>query len=199
MEFFLSPALAVFSGVLAALAVICVLELVAAVIGTGLGHLLHVVTDTHSIPDTALTEWLLIKDVPMMVTLTAMLGGFGLTGMCVQLGANALFGFPLILPLAIVIAVAGALAAMRCQALLFKKLKVVHTTALDASEFFGQHVTVLSPIVTKALMGEAKFTDRHGQTHYLMVRPVGDEPFKKGQLVELLEPTNGGYLGRPLP
>lgn len=199
MDFFLSPALAVFSGVLVALAAFCVFELLATLTaGVGLSHLLHTLCDSHALPESSLTNWLLIKDVPLMVAVTALLAGFGLTGVCVQLGVNLLFGAPLPLAVAACIAIVGAIATVRAQTALFKKLKVVHTTALHAHEFLGQHVTVLSATATDNLLGEAKFTDHHGQTHYLMVRPPGGETFSQGQVVELLEPTNGGYFAKRL-
>jgi hypothetical protein len=200
MDFFLSPPLAIFAGILAALAVIFVFEVVATLAaGAGLSNLLDTLIDTHSLPDSTLTNWLLIKDVPLMVTVTGLLAGFGLTGVAVQMGANLLFGAPLPLAVAVVLAIVGAIATVRGQSLLFKKLKVVHTTALHAHEFLGQLVFVLSPTASRTLMGEAKFIDRHGQTHYLMVRPVGDETFRQGQVVELVEPTSGGYLAKHYP
>jgi hypothetical protein len=197
MEIFLSPPVAVFTGVLAALAVLLVFELVATLVaGAGLSDLLDTLIDTTSLPDSTMTNWLLIKDAPLMVTVTAMLAGFGLTGVGVQLTSNLLLNTLAPLTLVVCLAIVGAVAAVRAQAALFKKLKVVHSTALHAHEFLGQQVTVLSATATDELLGEAKFTDRHGQTHYLMVRPQDGATFKQGDVVVLTEPTNGGYFAR---
>lgn len=199
MEFLLSPPLAVFAGVLAALVAIFVFEVVALLIaGAGLSNLLDSLIDTQSMPDSTLTNWLLIKDVPLMVTIIALLTGFGLTGVIVQSGSHMLFGATLPLAVAVSLAFLGAIASVRAQAALFKKLKVVSSTALHAHEFPGQRVTMLSATASDALLGEAKFTDRYGQTHYLMVRPMGGHTFVQGQVVELTEPTNGGFFAKRL-
>jgi len=197
MEFFLSPNVAVFSGVLVAVAALCVLELVSTMLaGGGVSHLLDTLVDTNSLPDSTLTNWLLIKDVPLMVALTTLLTGFGATGMAVQATALTLLGSTAPPLISMPLAVGGAVLLLRALSSTFKKLKVVNSTALAAYEFIGQRVALLSPTASKAMMGEAKFTDRHGLTHYVMVRPADEETFAADDVLELLEPTGGGYLAR---
>lgn len=198
MDFFLSPAVAVFSGVLVCVAILCLLEFAATLVaGVGITHLLDALIDTDSLPDSTLTNWLLIKDVPLLMALTALLSGFGITGLAVQGFAASLFGAPLPLLAAVPLALGGAAGGLRMLAGAFKKFKVVHTTALAASEFIGQSAMLLSPTANASFLGEAKFIDRHGQTHYVMVKPADDGVvFKQGEAVELIEPTGGGYLAR---
>jgi hypothetical protein len=197
MDFFLSPPVAVFSGVLLCVALLCLFEFAATLVaGVGFTHLLDTLIDTDSLPDSTLTNWLLIKDVPLLMAITALLSGFGITGLALQGFAASVAGAALPLLAAVPIALGGALGSLRMLAGAFKKFKVVHTTALSASEFIGQTVMLLSPTATANFLGEAKFIDRHGQTHYLMVKPAGDEVFKQGDAVELIEPTGGGYLAR---
>lgn len=197
MEFFLSPNVALFSGVLAAVAAFCVLELVLMMLaGAGVSHMVDTLVDMDTLPDSAILDWLCVKEIPLSVVVTVWLLGFGTTGLAVHAVAmNVLeVGAPnlLVIPTAL----CGAVVLLRALSRSLTKYKVLHSTALHAHEFIGQRVVLVSPQATQSLMGEAKFTDRHGQTHYVMVRPAVEQPFKGGDVVELLSQTEGGYVAR---
>jgi len=197
MEFLLSPHVAMFSGVLAAIAALCLVEFVLTLlIGSGVSHAFDTMVDTHALPHTPVLDWLFVKEMPMSVAITTLLLGFGISGVAVQGLALSLFGSGLPLLIATPLALCGAILSLRGLASSFTKLKVVHSTAIDAHEFIGQVAVLLSPQATKSLSGEAKFTDRYGTTHYVMVRAKNDESFKEGDSVELLESNSGGYLAR---
>ena len=197
MEFLLSPHVAMFSGVLGAIAALCLVEFVLTMlIGSGVSHAFDTMVDTHSLPHTPVLDWLFVKEMPMSVALTTLLLGFGISGLVIQGVASSIVGSGLPLLIATPLALCGGVLSLRALATSFDKYKVVHTTAIDAHEFIGQVAVLLSPTATSSLSGEAKFTDRHGTTHYVMVRAKGDESFKEGDSVELLESNAGGYFAR---
>lgn len=195
MEFFLGPDVAVFSGVLVALLGFCIFELVASLaVGAGLSPLVDSLVDTSALPDSPVLNWLFVREMPLSSAITLLLLGFGATGLAAQGVAHFALGTGMPLWVALLAATVGAVFLLRAIARSFMTWKVVHTTALQPQEFIGQVVVLLSPTATKALFGEAKFTDRHGQTHYVMICPEGDESFNQGESVQLLEPTAGGYI-----
>jgi len=199
MEFFLSPDVAVFSGVLVAMLGFCVFELLASMlVGAGVSPLVDSIVDTSALPDSPVLNWLFIREMPLSSAITLLLLGFGATGVAVQGVGQLASGTSVPLVVALLLAIAGAVVLLRMIAKSFKQWKVVHTTALEPHEFIGQEVELLSPCATKQLFGEAKFTDRHGQTHYVMICPSDDGAFALGETVKLLEPTAGGYIATRL-
>jgi len=195
MEFFLSPDVAMFSGVLVAMLAFCIFELIASLlVGAGLSPLVDSLVDTSALPDSPVLNWLFIREMPLSSAITILLLGFGATGIAVQGVVHLAFETGASLALATPLAVIGAVFLLRTIAVSFKQWKVVHTTALLPHEFIGQEVVLLSPCATKTLFGEAKFTDRHGQTHYVMICPSEDESFTEGDTIKLVEPTAGGYI-----
>jgi hypothetical protein len=198
VEFFFRPEVALFSGVLAVVALLAVLEMLSTfTIGSGPASFLDALVDTAAWPDSALTNWLLVKEVPLMVALTTALTGFGATGLLLQGFAIQMTDRPLAVELAVVLGLAGAVFGMRGLNALFRQMKVTHTTALEPADFIGRRVVLLSPVARKGQPGEAKFTDQHGQTHYLMVQPDGDaDEFVEGDHVTLCEVSSSGYFAQ---
>lgn len=194
MEFFLRAEVVVFTGVLVVVALVAVLEVGAtAMAGVGFSHLVEALVDTDSLPDSTFTNWLLIKDVPLMIALMTASSGFGITGLALQGLSLQVLGAAQPAWAAYTGAVAGAMGAMRLLNGAFKRLKVVHTTAVHPDEFIGRVAVVLSEGATRERPGEAKFTDQHGQTHYLMVRPIDQtSEFKQGDSV-VLRAAHGAF------
>lgn len=195
MEFFMRAEVVVFSGVLLVVVLFGLAEMTAtALAGTGVSNLLDALLDTDALPDSTLTNWLFVRDVPLMVSMTAALGGFALTGLAVQGLALSTTGQVLPTLAANALAGGGAFAGMRLLGLAFLHLKVNHTTALQPSEFIGRTAVLLSPTASRGNPGEAKFTDQHGQTHYVMVQPRAAETvMTQGARVVLVEQVGAFY------
>lgn len=198
MEFFLHPALAIFTGTLAAVAIVAVIELLlVAVAGAGFSDMFESVLHTDVLADSALAHWLQVKDVPVMVFLMSIAAGFGSTGLIIQGFATEVFSNPLPVWAAALLAAIASIGLTRILNRAFKKLKVTHTTALLPHEFPGRHVVLLSDVARQSLPGEAKFTDQHGQVHYLMVQPVDiADVFLQGEVLKLLEPHGAIYWAK---
>lgn len=175
MEFItlaLAPAVAPFVGALAVVLVLFVVEVVLTLIaGSGCTSLMESLVSMDSLPDTSFTNWLLVREVPLLMTILSFLMGFGSSGLLLQVVAAHTLGSPLPFLLMLVPTTAFGAATVRMLALSFKKMRVVHTTALTPQEFIGQVATLTSPEARQGYSGEASFTDRHGYTHYLMVEP----------------------------
>jgi hypothetical protein len=188
MDFFNSlsnPAFAPFLGAIAVVLVVFLTEVALTVLaGVGFSDLVEALISADSLPDTSFTNWLLVREVPMLIAILAFLSGFGAFGLAFQgfflhFFETAVSGFVSV-PLA---ALFGTL-CVRYLTLGVTKLGLVGTTALAPEEFIGQRVVLGSPSASKDYAGEASFTDRHSQTHYVMVEPIGDsDVFLQGDLL----------------
>jgi hypothetical protein len=200
MEFFLSAAIAPYSGILVVLGALLLLELVlVASVGAGISeasaHVLHL----DSMPNSPLLDWLFIKETPFLMTLSAFLGGIAATGMAVQGVTLSFFGTALPTSIVTALGCMNGVIAVRGLGLALKKLNINHTTAISSEEFIGQTARLLSETACKGRPGEAMFTDRFGQKHFVMVEPMEQGVvFVKEQLV-VLEDNKGSafYPARP--
>lgn len=195
MEFFLRPEVVVFTSVLVVVALVGVFELAATVLaGAGFSQLVDALVDVDALPDTAAAEWLFVKEMPLMVIVVTLLCGFGVTGIAAQGLAGATLGHLLPAALAYALACTGGVLSVRTLGMVFHKLKVTHTTALQPSQFIGRRATLLSETASRGDAGEAKFVDEHGQPHYVMVQPREDSVvLRQGQTVVLLEKSGASF------
>jgi hypothetical protein len=130
-----------------------------------------------------------------MMVLMAAIGGFGLSGVGYQLIALTATGHLAPVLDASIFAGICAVFSIRGLGMVFRKLKLVSTTALEPQEFLGNVATVSSPEARQGYAASAKFTDRHGYVHLLMVEPsTSGEVFVEGDRVVLCERA----LGIPL-
>ena len=189
VAFLTDPVVAPFAGALAVMALFFVLELLLTLLaGTGLAHLLGSLAESHWLPDASLVNWLLLKETPLMMVLMAAIGGFGLAGTGYQLIALSASGHLAPLLDASIFATICAVFSVRGLGMIFRKLNLVSTTALEPQEFLGNVATVSSPEARQGYAASAKFTDRHGYVHLLMVEPsTSEEVFIEGDRVVLCE------------
>lgn len=195
METLLSGAYAPFTSALIGVGLLMLLELVSLLVaGAGLSELFEMLLDTDTFPETAVTNWLLIRDVPISLVLQLALAGFGVTGfILVSVGSMLSLDAPQALVVAI--AVAGALLTLRLAGPQLARLFRVHTTAVSQDALLGRTATLLSPSASRGNAGEAKLTDEHGQTHYVMVEPQSDiERFAEGRQIKLVSFNGHLYL-----
>ncbi len=183
----LAPAVAPFTGALAVVAVVFVIEVILTLLaGTGFSNLVDALVSPDSLPDTSFTSWLLVREIPLLMVVLSFLAGFGTSGLVLQLAANQVLDQPLPLLLMLVPAALLGLGAVRMLALAFQKMRLVHTTALEPEAFIGQLATLSSPEARQGYSGSASFVDKYGHTHYVMVEPASpDETFSQGDKVVL--------------
>ena len=189
VAFLTDPAVAPFAGALAVMLLFFLVELVLTLsAGTGISHVLGSLAEAHWLPDASLVNWLLLKETPLMMVLISAIGGFGLAGTGDQLIALTATNHLAPLLDASIFAVICAMFSVRGLGMVFRKLNIVSTTALEPQEFLGNVATVSSPEARKGYAASAKFTDRHGYVHLLMVEPGShDEVFVEGDRVVLCE------------
>ncbi len=189
VAFLTDPVVAPFAGALAVMALFFVLELLLTLLaGTGLAHLLGSLAESHWLPEASLVNWLLLKETPLMMVLMAAIGGFGLAGTGYQLIALTASGHLAPVLDASIFATICAVFSVRGLGMIFRKLNLVSTTALEPQEFLGNVATVSSPEARKGYAASAKFTDRYGYVHLLMVEPsTNGEVFVEGDRVVLCE------------
>ena len=189
VAFLTDPVVAPFAGALAVMLVFLLAEILLTLLaGTGLSHLLGSLAESHWLPDASVINWLLLKEAPLMMVLVAAIGGFGLSGTAYQVIALTATGHLAPLLDATLFASLCAVFSVRGLGLIFRRFNVVSTTALEPQEFLGNVATVTSPQAREGYAASAKFTDRHGYVHLLMVEPsTADEVFVEGDRVVLCE------------
>lgn len=185
ISFLLLPSVAPFSGALAVVAILFIFELcLTLTAGTGACSAFDALMPD-AIADSFL-NWLLIRDVPMLAVLATLVFGFGASGVAANAAYLSTTGEAMPMLGSVSIALVFAFIFTYFVARVLARMKFVNSSALPASEFIGQSARILSPAVRKGFAGEARFTDKHGHTHYVMVEPAEvDEELKHGDIVVL--------------
>lgn len=189
---------ALFAGALALMLFIALLEGVTTLLGAGLSNLLEgLLPDVEidlDIPDTSasalsrLLGWLHVGRVPLLVILVLFLTAFGLIGYGIQ---SLLLGISgMLWPgwLVSVAAVLGALPVVRVlSGAIGRVIPQDESSAISEANYIGRVATITLGRARKGYPAEAKLTDQHGQTHYLMVEPESEEgEFNQGDEVLLV-------------
>lgn len=196
LEFILAPEVAPFAAALGMVGVIGVLELFALLlVGPLLSHL-HIDAD-FDLEGSALSGalgWLHIGKVPLLALIVLFLSGFGLTGTGIQLTLNAL-GLGLAEALGVAIPAVGVgIASVRRIGGLVAKMVGDDPTVLSVDSFAGETARIVTGSARLHLPAEAHFTDKFGQSHYVMVAPMTEfEIFPEGTEVILGKRTPIGF------
>lgn len=142
-----------------------------------------------------LLGWLCVGKVPVLILLVAFLTVFGLSGLVLQSIVQGLTGLLLQASLASIPAVIVAVPSVRVIGTgLAKLIPKDETTAVSTDSFVGRVATITLGTARKGEPAQAKLTDRHGQTHYVMVEPdseatvfeAGDDGFDFFPIVQAL-------------
>lgn len=135
-----------------------------------------------------LLGWIRFGQVPVLVMFVVFLTAFGLIGLVLQTLLDGLIGFTLPALLAAPIAFFAALPVVRVSTgVLSKVVFKDETESISSSSFVGRIAVITLGEAKKNSPAEARFKDRFGTTHYLMVEPMEDVVFKKGEKVLLVE------------
>lgn len=202
MDFFFQPGVAPFAAALVGVAAIGVVEVIGVLLAgvAGLSHLVNSAFDTADLPEGAVPEWLLVKGMPLMVTIVTALGGFGVAGLAAQAIATSAASGPMNLLAGLCVGAVGALASIRAMSALFSRAKLgMDTSAVSLDSLTGRKATLISPVARIGYAGEARVKDEHGHTHYVMVAPdSADFELAASQEFELGERVGTTFVARRL-
>ncbi len=146
---------------------------------------------------TRLLGWLHVGKVPVLMILIVFLTAFGLLGLAVQTVFNGMFGAFMPGWLAAIPVFLLALPVVRGGAgLLALILPGDETDAVSEETFVGRTATITLGSARLGSPAEAKLTDEHGYTHYLMLEPDREGvTFEQGTHVLITENTGGSFRG----
>ena len=202
-----SGANAPFTVALIVMFAIAIAELVALLLGFGLSEAVDALLPDIDIDVgvnadagsafTRLLGWLHIGKVPLLMILIVFLTAFGLIGLVLQSFAKGVTGYymsawfavvpTMILAMPVVRVGAGALAFI---------LPSDETDAVSADTFIGRTATITLGEARSGSPAEAKLTDEHGYTHYIMVEPDREDVFfRQGTTVLVTENLGAVFKG----
>ncbi|GAB5387324.1 MAG: hypothetical protein Alpg2KO_02920 [Alphaproteobacteria bacterium] len=143
-------------------------------------------------------SWLKISEVPFLVFLALFLALFGLSGLGLQSAANDTTGAPLHWFLALIGALIFTLPGVRLSAgAIGKVMPKSETSAISAAALIGRDAIITLGTARKNRPAEAKLTDEHGTTHYVMVEPPSvEDEYQQGATVKLLKRKRSGYIAK---
>lgn len=124
--------------------------------------------------------------LPLIAILALFLTPFGLVGLAVAPSIGTAFGV-------VLGGLAGAATVRLGGAFLARILPREETTAMSRDAFVGHVATVVLGEGRRGHPTQAKFQDRHGQTHYVMVEPVDDRPLLPDETIVLVRRRGAVY------
>lgn len=122
-------------------------------------------------------SWLSFGKLPALVVVILITASFGLIGFGVQELLRQTAGFMLDPWIASVPAAIGAAFATRHAGLAIARIMPKEESdAVSTKAFVGRVATVFRGIAGPGRPAEAKLTDIHGKTHYVLIEPDAGEP-----------------------
>lgn len=187
-EFMLQPENLYFSIALGLMLGIAFLEGITALFGFALSgivdSLLHLDVDMDADfsidleADNALSKmfsWLRIGKVPVIMLLIVFLTSFSLIGYGVQSLSQDIFGTLMYAWLACIIAFIISIPILKFFAgLISRVLPKDETDAVSTDTFIGRVAVLTTVDAVQGRTVEARLSDEHGNTHYIMIEPDGD-------------------------
>ncbi len=195
-----------FAGALALMMLIALLEGVTTLLGAGLSNLIEGVfpdieldIDAPEMSPSALSRllgWLHVGRVPVLILFIVFLTAFGLIGYAIQSLLLGVIGMMFSGWLVAIGAVLAALPVVRVfGAMLAKVMPQDESSAISETEYIGRVATITLGTARKGYPAEAKLSDQHGQTHYLMVEPEDEaNSFHQGDEVLLVARGGNGFV-----
>lgn len=143
---------------------------------------------------TSFLGWIRFGQVPALVLLVIFLATFGLSGLVLQSVIESILSFTLPALVASPLAFVTALPMVRgCNGILAKIMFKDETESISSATFVGRVAVITIGEARQNSPAEARFKDRHGTTHYVMVEPVEDVVFKQGDKVLLIESAGATF------
>lgn len=117
-------------------------------------------------------DWLYVGRIPTMILLILFITSFCITGLIIQQVSFAVLGHYLSPWLASLDALVISVPVLKLLAsLLYPILPKDESSAVSGDSFVGRQVRIILGYASIGSPAQAKLTDDHGQTHYLMVEP----------------------------
>ncbi len=208
LELLTAPQNVAFTVALTIMLVIAFMEGVAMFLGAGLSEFVDALLpetefdvdldmDVDASAFSKFLGWLRVGRVPVLMLMIVFLTAFGLIGLTLQSFVSGIVGFYLPAWMAVVPAMALALPAVRIGGgALAAMIPNDETDAVSSDTFIGRVAVITLGTASKGSPAEAKLTDEHGHTHYIMVEP--DEArltFEQGSAVLLTEHHGAVFKG----
>lgn len=191
MEVLSAPQMQPFLWAFIAMMVIAVMELIS---GAATSHALDAVLPDFAADTPDWLGWLHIGQVPTLILIVAFFGGFGASGSALQGISQALQGAFLPAWLASLPAAFCGFLGMRLFGRMLGRLLARNaSTAIAQSEFAGRSARIVQGTARPGLPAQARFTDEHGQDHYVLVEPRAGE-LPEGSEVVLLEDRGARFI-----
>ena len=161
-------------------------------LGASAAHL-----DVHADSDADLLGWLGVGQVPLLMLIVVLLALFGLIGISLQQLAAGLLGAPLSPWLAAPIAFLASLPLLGISArALARIMPGDETTAISLDTLIAKRATVTVGTARRGSPARAQVRDAHGQTHYVMIEPNGDDQsIAEGETVLLVRREGDLFIG----
>jgi len=222
MQYLFEPAMMPFGVALVLMSAIGVLEGTAMVLGSGLSQFLDnllpetdldldldVDIDLDTDGDIDLSEvgsasalskllgWLCLGKVPVLVLLVLFLASFGLIGITLQNVTHNVTGIYLVPWVASIPTFFLSLPIVNIFGRgIAKVIPQDESSAISTKTFVGRVVTITLGTAEKGRPAQAKFQDRYGQSHYLMVEPdKSGEKFEQNDAVLLVRKAANIFIG----
>jgi len=204
MDFFFATENLPFAVALLVVLFIAILEGVLVLIGAGFSEFLEgLMPDLELDADIAtpnavsrLLAWLRVGQVPVLILLIIFLTAFGISGFTLQHLLSGAIGWMLPAFIAAIPAFFVALPVTRLSGGILGKWVIKdETQAINSTDFIGQVVTITLGTSAPGSAAEARFRDKFGTTHYLMVEPDTDEMFAQGQQLLLVRQQGSIFFG----
>lgn len=204
MDSFLASQNLVFSIAIMIMLMLAVLEGAMMLIGVGLSDVLDNLLPDFDVPDveaeglgpvTKAFSWLGFGGVPSIIVIVVFLLMFGSVGLMAQSLLNSSLGFYLPSLIAVPLALCLSLPLVRStNRFLGRFLSNSETSAISRQGFVGNVATITIGEAKLGSPAEAKFTDEHGTTHYVMVEPIEDLSFQQGSTVLIIGPEDSSAV-----
>jgi hypothetical protein len=214
LAFLTAPENLAFSVSLALMTLLALLEGVGTLLGAGLSGLADALLPDSLVPDldadmpdtagpggiSGLLGWLYIGKAPFLVVLILLLASFGLGGLLLQKLAEQFLGGLLPGWIASPAALLAALPITRGGARLTARLiPRDETEAISEESFVGRVAVLTLGSARPSYPAQARLTDAHGQSHYVMVEPDGEMELAAGIEVLIVKKKGHVFLAIPNP
>ena len=187
IDFLLSPSNTPFVVSLTIMLAFTVIEILSASIGVGLSEMVdsllpEIDTDLDIEADgdisgatdslTKLLAWFRVGQVPVVMLFIVFLTGFGVSGLSAQFMMKSVTGVTFPVSIASLLAFLAAIPTVRvCGGILGKYMPKDETEVVSEESFIGMIATLTLGAAQAGKPAQAKLTDKHKQTHYILVEP----------------------------
>jgi hypothetical protein len=202
MDELVSPGNAPFLVAIGIMLFIGAIEGLSLLFGTGMLHHLdtffaaHLDQAAHLFPGDGVLGWLHVGRAPILVLIVLFLMSFAIAGLVLQWALAETIGQPLPPLIASLIATACAVPVVRVLGgQIARHIPRDETSAVSEESFIGRIARLTAESAGAGSPGQAKLTDEHGRTHYLLVEPDAREVrFARGDTLLLVSRASGSIF-----